>query len=84
MLAAANEFEVLELEVKFTSAADVEKAYKCIAKFVHPDKAPPDYRDKATEAFKKLADAKDALSDPIEQRKVREKIAAEAAAAEAA
>ena len=28
VLAAANEFEVLELEVKFTSAADVEKAYK--------------------------------------------------------
>ena len=38
--ASGQEFE----RVPNASAADVDKAYKRIAKLVHPDKAPSDYR----------------------------------------
>ena len=80
MLSAANSFEVLELPVVVTSAADVDKAYKKLSKFVHPDKAPSDYRDKATEAFKKLGEAKEELSDLRKQKELIDEIEAEEAA----
>ena len=71
---------MLELPVVVTSDTDVDKAFKKLSKFVHPDKAPSDYKDKATEAFKKLGEAKVELREPSKQKNLIDKIEEEEAA----
>lgn len=47
------------------SAEDIKRAYKSLAQVFHPDKhLDDDLRDKAQEAFSKLQDAYEVLSDP--------------------
>ena len=67
VLNASNSFEVLELPVQETSVQDIVKAHRTLSVFVDPGKAPADYRDKATEAFNKLKDAKAELLESKKQ-----------------
>lgn len=48
---------------KGCSASEVKKAYRKAALKHHPDKAPPEQRDKAEKKFKEIAQAYETLSD---------------------
>lgn len=61
-----NYFDVLELEPKMYSVADVKSAYKKMALVVHPDKSKV---AKAEDAFKKVSNAYIVLSDIRQQKK---------------
>jgi len=60
-------YEVLGLKRK-ASADEIKKAYRKLALKWHPDRHPPDARAGAEEAFKRISEAYEVLSDP-EKRK---------------
>ncbi|KAH8063746.1 hypothetical protein JL722_2933 [Aureococcus anophagefferens] len=68
VLAAENEFEVLDLPVEaIRDASTIKRQYRKISLAVHPDK---NRHPQANAAFRKTYGAFETLSDPKEQRKL--------------
>ena len=63
VLAAGNLYEVLGL-TRSATEAEIQRAYKLRARFVHPDK---NTSPTAIKAFQKLLHAKDCLTDPTKR-----------------
>lgn len=57
-----NPLDILKLRTDF-ELSDVKKQYRVLSMLVHPDKAQPDNRDRAQQAFSMLNAAKDTLMD---------------------
>ena len=66
MQIATNPYEVLGV-TPTASAADIQKAYRKLAKKLHPDLNPPD--NAAEEKFKEVASAYDLLSDADKRKR---------------
>lgn len=64
-----NYYELLEVS-KTATDSEIRKAYKKKARECHPDKASKNEMtaEKATEAFKKVSEAYETLSDPIKRK----------------